>query len=162
MTATQPAATDKTWRLRGQEDAPVALRAIARVTFEYGKAAPGYACAQAILEAYGRDMTPVAPGMVSLHRSESRIRLLTQLVSDANQTDWYEVFLAAPADFMAEYRDGFVKELDEQMPSWAASPWKPAQHPDLVAEEEKWHIGLGMGDLLLPKPKQGWRKLFGG
>lgn len=162
MTVTAQSATDKTWRVRGQEDAPVALRAIARVTFQYGKSTPGYACAQAILAAYGRDMKLVALGLASVTRSESRLRLLTQLVSDANQADWMQAFLAAPTDFMAEYRDGFVNELDDEMPSWAANPWKPGLNSDLVAEEKKWHRGLAMGDLLLPKPRQGWRGLLGG
>ena len=162
MTTPGAPASDLTWYERGKVDAPVALRAIARATFEYGKGRPGYACANAILGAYGQDIKAVGLGVASVHRSEHRLRLLTQLVSDANQSGWFEAFLSAPSDFMAEYRDGFVRELDELMPSWVASPWKPGSHPDLLAEEEKWLRGLAMGDLLLQKPKQGWRKLFGG
>lgn len=56
MTETEVPDTTEAWRQRGQEDAPIALRAIARSMFQYGKETPGYACASAILEAYARDL----------------------------------------------------------------------------------------------------------
>jgi hypothetical protein len=159
----QSLAADRTWAQKGQDDAPVAMRAIARVMVQYGKDAPGYSCAVAIIEAYGRDMRRVGPRLASVERSEERLRLLTQLVSDANQSEWMDAFLSAPMDFMSTYRDAFVHELDSEVGSWASSPWKPGTSPDLVKEEEKWILGLAMGDLVLsrPQPKQGWRRFLG-
>lgn len=161
MTETAGADTTEAWRLRGQEDAPIALRAIARSMFQYGKGTPGYACASAIIEAYARDLKRVGPGAVQVTHSEQRLRLLTQLMSDANQKEWMEAFLGAPESYMSDYSAGFLNALNNEVANWAASPWKPGTHPDLVAEEEKWHQALCMGDLLLEKSKSGWKRLLG-
>jgi hypothetical protein len=94
---------------------------------------------------------------VSVHASEHRYRIVRQLTADANRDEWMQAFLGAPETFMADYWAGFIKELDAQMANWFPSPWKPGPNADLVAEEEKWYGALIMGDLILPKPRKGWR-----
>jgi hypothetical protein len=148
MTVANAAAPAVNWRARGEADAPIAHRAITRSIFQYGQGTPGYRVAHAIIEAYGRDMKRLMPGVASVAPSPDRLRLLTQLVADANQTQWMAEFLGAPDDFMVLYRDGFVHALDEIMANWAVTPTKPGTDPDLVAEEERWAVGLGMGELV--------------
>ena len=160
MTATQPSSPEVNWRARGRDDAPVAQRAIIRTMLDNDPPVPGHACAYAIMEAYGRDLKLVMPGVMSVHASEDRHGLLTQLMSDANRDEWMEAFLGAPENFMAEYGAGFLKELDNLMANWAPRPWKPGPNADLVAEEEKWRLALAMGDLLLPEPRKGWRRFL--
>jgi hypothetical protein len=159
MTNEEPTSTDEIWRTRGREDAPVAQRAIIRLALADDHSVPGYACAYAILEAYGRDLKLVMPGVASVHASEHRLRLLSQLILDANNDEWIRV-LSPSFDFMSEYRVGFIRELDSLMANWAPKPWKPGPNPNLVTEEGRWHLALAMGDLVLPKPREGWRRFL--
>jgi hypothetical protein len=94
------------------------------------------------------------PGVARVQRSEYRLRLLTQLVEDANHDEWMQVWPGG-GDFMQEYTIAFLDELNNLMANWAASPWKPGPAEVLVAEEAKWRTALAMGNLALPKPREG-------
>jgi hypothetical protein len=177
MTATQPTAEDEMWRTRGREDAPVALRAITRLVLDHASRPAGYTRAYAIFEAYGQDLEIVTPGVATVRASESRLRLLSALISDANREEWMRVWPGG-GDFMHQYRIGFLGALDSEMASWFAKPTHPPEAPDIVAEESKWNLALMMGELVpgnpvgdaliskwltpnaIPKPRRGWRRFL--
>ena len=153
MTATQPTSPEVNWRARGRDDAPVAQRAIIRTMLDNDPPVPGHACAYAIVEAYGGDLKVAMPGVVSVHTSEHRHRILLQLINAANHDEWRQLSLGGPDDFMAEYWAGFLKELDSRMTDWAPRPWKPGPNADLVAKKKKWRFALTTNNLTLPIPQ---------
>jgi hypothetical protein len=170
-----PEASSDEWRARGAADAPVALRAISRAIFDEPHL--GKPCAAAIIEAYGKDMTRVGAGAVSIHLSEARLKVLSSFIADANRTEWMTAFLSAPEDYMAQYRAGFIGALDQEMANWAAQPTKPGLNAELVAEEKRWQLALMMGDAATmdelrqqyltqdgvgAKEQRGWRRFVPG
>lgn len=153
------ATTDEGWRTRGREDASVAHRAVTRLALATDRTVPGYVCAYSILDAYGRDLKPVGPGVVNIHASDARLRILTQLMLDANHDEW--IMVSSPSfDFMKHYRSGFIEEFDELMANWAAQPTRPGANATLVAEEAIWHGALAVGDLLIRPARKGWRRFL--
>lgn len=139
--------SSKTWRAYGAADAPVAMRAISRALLDEPHL--GNACAVAIIEAYGPDMTRVGPGAFSIHLSEERVRLLTSFLFEANRREWEAGFLSAPDDYKSQYRDGFIEGLDQEMANWAARPTHPPTNAEVVAEEKRWQLALMMRELSL-------------
>lgn len=144
-----PGATD--WVAKGRADATIATRAIVRRMFASDPPMAGHVCAKAIVHAYARDISVAGQGIARVRPSDGRLRLVSQLMLDANNEAWFTASLHAAPDFMQQYQVGFIAALDEEIVQWAAQPVRWPAHPDLLAEEEPWSLALAMGDGLAPK-----------